>query len=185
MQNLIDYERGDITLWEFIVTEKALFIVFGVILAINVIVLLTVWPYVCVRGCCKSKFKVSALFEYTFYEVQDVLTIKKCDCYYSLQKRPLTYWLQESWQNETRHLVPDPSLRVHLDLNLVFVLRMRYVLQRPKNYLLKCNLRRYCQSRQRNWHSMGWCVKTRQEYLQFLEWSDNLLEELWCTTRYS
>ena len=32
---------------------------------------------------------------------------------------------------------------------------------------------------------MGWSAKTRQEYLQFLEWSDNLVKELRCATRYS
>ena len=27
---------------------------------VDIIILITVWPYVCVRGCCKSKFNNSA-----------------------------------------------------------------------------------------------------------------------------
>ena len=56
LKNLIAYERGEISLWDFILTEKALFLVFGVIIALDIVVLITVWPYVCVRGCCRSKF---------------------------------------------------------------------------------------------------------------------------------
>ena len=52
-ENLIAYERGEIGLWDFIQTEKALFLVFGVIIAVNIIILIILWPYVCVRGCCK------------------------------------------------------------------------------------------------------------------------------------
>ena len=36
-------------------SEKTLFIIFASILAINIITLITVWPYVCVRGCCRCK----------------------------------------------------------------------------------------------------------------------------------
>ena len=53
---MIAYERGEISLWDFILTEKALFLGFGVIIALDIAVLITVWPYVCVRGCCRSKF---------------------------------------------------------------------------------------------------------------------------------
>ena len=42
-------------------SELALFIVFACILLIDIIALLTVWPYACARGCCKCKYL--SLFE--------------------------------------------------------------------------------------------------------------------------
>ena len=42
-------------MWDFMKNEKALFIVFAVLMGLNIITLIIIWPYVWVRGCCKCK----------------------------------------------------------------------------------------------------------------------------------
>ena len=49
---MIDYQKGDISLWEFIKTEKSsIFIVFGIVLAIDLVTMAVLFPFVCVRSC--------------------------------------------------------------------------------------------------------------------------------------